>query len=443
METIVVYSPHTSRTARSRLTYVLDWVLCERLGLNYRLTDNEAEAGAARCCIAYDHEVPGSISVPAIKHSDGVAWINCKPLPYTPATGSWYDLPVLFADKGADCTLPFDIFSAVFFLISRYEEYFPLTADVHGRYQATESILFQKGLLGRPIVDEWVEALRQLMEQQWGMTIPKPTFRFLPTYDIDMAYSHVYKGVRRIVGAYVRAMLKGDVGQINERTQVLKKKKTDPYDSFAWLHRLHEQYGYRPVYFVLCALRTTAFDKNIHPRHPAMIRVIKHLSKDGAIGIHPSYYSADEGVAAKEKKVLEEIVQHSVALSRQHYIKLTVPDTFRMLMDNGITEDYSMGYGTHLGFRAGTGSPYLWYDLQKEEVADLRVHPFCFMDTTCHYDNALNTEQSFAVLKDMANALERTGSTLVTIFHNFSLGTDAEWTGWNTAYAEFAGAYAR
>ena len=441
MASIVVYIPHTEQRPMARLVYVLDWLLKERLQLDYTLTTDEAEANAAPYCVSYGAHLPNCISIP----DAGLIWDQFTAntttgnglKEYTPTAGTWNNIPVLFAQNNKDFKLPFDLLSSIFYLISRYEEYFLFTPDKHGRFPAIESILFRLGWLSRPVVDEWVAAFRKQMEASWGINIPAHVFTFQPTYDIDMAYSHAYKGIKRIIGAYIRAMLKGDMQQIAERTRVLKKKTADPYDSFAWLRHLHEDLAYKPIYFILCALRTTPFDKNIHPKRPAMIRVIKQLAKEGATGIHPSYFATHYDQVAKEKKVLEQITGHTVTISRQHYIKLTIPDTYYLLKDNGIAEDYSMGYGTHLGFRAGTGSSFLWYDIRKEMVSDIRIYPFSFMDTTAHYDQSLSVTQAFVELNKIAAILKDTGSTLTTVFHNFSLGTDQEWHGWSGAYKEF------
>lgn len=435
MHTIVVYSPFSS----SRLTYVLDWLLTERLQLSYVLTSNIEEATKAPFSIIYGQPVAGSVSVPeeSLCRAQAKAATSATLPPVLPNAGEWISIPILFATNDNAYSIPFDIFSAVFYLISRYEEYVSYTPDKHGRYPATESILFKKGWLERPLVDEWVTAFRKLLEAKWGISITPAAFSFTPSYDIDMAYSHAYKGFKRIIGAYIKALLKGDVEQITHRTQVLKKKVTDPYDSFAWTRHQHEANHLRPLYFILCALRTTPFDKNIHPRHPAMIRVIKQLAKEGSVGIHPSYYATHYDQVAKEKGVLYDVMGKPVNISRQHYIRLILPTTYQVLMDNNITDDYSMGYGTHIGFRAGTGASFPWYDLLKETVAPIRIHPFCFMDTTAHFDMQLGVDEAFHKLKKMTAALKENNSTLVPIFHNFSLGTDPQWTGWSEAYGKF------
>ncbi len=428
MDTIVVYSAENS----NRLKYVLDWVLKERLQLDYSITTNKQDTEGLKFFISYGASLPNSISIPA------AGMLSQKDIAkLVPQKGNWKDLPTMFAVADKEYTLPFDLFTAVFYLLSRYEEYHSFNGDKHGRYPATNSILYKNGWLSRPIVDEWVWAFKKQMQVAMGMALPATHYLFQPTYDIDMAYSHLHKGFGRIIGAYMRALLKGDVKQISERTQVLKKKQKDPYDSFRWLRQLHKEYDCKPLYFILSSAQTTAFDKNIHPRHPAMVRVIKNVAKDGVVGIHPSYYSGEHNKIGKEKQMLEEVITRDIYISRQHYIRIKMPDTYRILLQNGITEDYSMGYGAYLGFRAGTGNSFYWYDLDQDSVTKLRIHPFCFMDTTAHFEAKLSAMEAFEKLHAMSRILEKTGSTMITIFHNFSLGTSHEWKGWRQAYEDF------
>ena len=142
-------------------------------------------------------------------------------------------------------------------------------------------------------------------------------------------------------------------------------------------------------------------------------------------------------MVSKEKKILEHVSGHAIHISRQHYIKIKMPQTYRLLLENGITEDYSMGYGTHIGFRAGTGNSFPWYDVESDSITQLRVFPFCFMDTAAHYEMKLPVTDAFQALDSMSAKLQQTGSTMITIFHNFSLGTSAEWKGWRQAYEQF------
>lgn len=347
----------------------------------------------------------------------------------------WADTPTLFP---APCEhgLPFDIFSAVFFLLSRYEEYLPFTPDKHERFPAAQSILFQKGWLQRPLIDEWIFAFHRLLQQR-KVDGNIGSFQFTPSYDIDIAFSYKHKGWKRTAGAAFKDLIQGRIPSVAHRLSVIAGKEKDPYDCFDWLRQLHEEHGLKPVYFILAAKNTTAFDKNNSLQQKAIQALIRRLSQQGRVGIHPSYFSNKGSVFSEEKNTLEDLIGQSITLSRQHYIRLKIPDTYRALIAQGITEDFSMGYGAHLGFRAGTGRSFFWYDLMNEASTHLRIHPFCFMDSTAHFEEKLPVEEARLKLRQMKAMLEQTRSQMITVFHNFSLGSDREWNGWKDLYASF------
>lgn len=56
----------------------------------------------------------------------------------------WDEIPCFFPTS-KNCFLPFDVFAASFYLLSRYEEYLPHLKDEHGRYPASESLAFKNG----------------------------------------------------------------------------------------------------------------------------------------------------------------------------------------------------------------------------------------------------------------------------------------------------------
>ena len=170
---------------------------------------------------------------------------------------------------------------------------------------------------------------------------------------------------------------------------------------------------------------------------PLMQKLIKGFSREGTPGMHPSYFSSRQEIFLSEKEVLEKISAQKIHQSRQHYIRLHLPQTYYDLTARGIREDWSMGFGSKSGFRAGTGRSFFWYDLQGERPTLLRVHPFCFMDSTAHFEEGLTAEEAFNKLREMYLILKQTHSRLVTVFHNFSLGTDPQWRGWKEAYYRF------
>jgi hypothetical protein len=425
---IAIVVPHTS----PRLTYVLDWVFEEQLQLPYTLLTDQAQASSFDCVIAYGVAMPNTCSVP----NTGLLFA-ADTKPQEVLVGTWQELPTLFACPNQDTDLPFDIFSAIFYLISRYEEYLPFQSDKHNRFPAQSSILYQHDLLERPIVDEWLSAFAQHLEQFSIVSSPRQ-FEFIPTYDIDIAWQYVHKGLVKTLAGFVKSILHKDWTALRIRIQTLWGNRKDPYDSFAAQDALHQQAGLEPLYFILLAVKNTAFDKNILPTHPAMKALIEKLASQYKIGIHPSYYTdvVPEKMHQEHQK-LQSLIQKPIAISRQHYIKMALPQTYTALLAMGIKTDYSMGYGTHLGFRAGTSRSFYWYQLDTEQTTALRVVPFCFMDTTAHYELKLSAEEALSRLNAMVHKTKMCEGLVVTIFHNFSLGTATEWEGWPAMYAQF------
>ena len=93
---------------------------------------------------------------------------------------------------------PFDIFAATFYLISRYEEYLPHQKDGYGRYPHTASLAFREGFLRIPLINIWLQEFRKALQKKFpSLLFRHPSFKFIPTYDIDIAYSYLHKGWKR------------------------------------------------------------------------------------------------------------------------------------------------------------------------------------------------------------------------------------------------------
>jgi hypothetical protein len=265
-----------------------------------------------------------------------------------------------------------------------------------------------------------------------------PAFRFVPTYDIDIAWSYKRKGLIRNTGGFLRSLFKRDWKSLKERASVLTGKKEDPFDSYGWMESLHGTHPFTPIFFIHAARQTSAYDKNIPASDGDMQALIKRLSLAGEIGLHPSWKSGDEPrLMHYEKQTLEQITGKPVRSSRQHYIRLTLPHTYRTLIDHGIDDDYSMGYGSINGFRASIGSPFYWYDLDKEQTTSLMIHPFCFMDANSFYEQRNTPAEAARELQDLLHLMLHNGGEMITIWHNNFLGTAKQFDGWKEVYADF------
>jgi hypothetical protein len=349
----------------------------------------------------------------------------------------WNKRKAFFRVENSD--LEFDIFAAVFYLISRYEEYLPHEKDVYGRYDHKCSLAFKEEFLHLPLVNYWLEDLRLILKRIFpDAFFHRHAFKFIPTYDIDIAWSYRHKGFVRNAGGAVRSVLQRDWNGLKERIAVIRKKRKDPFDSYEWLDALHLYCSLRPYYFFLVAEQQHKYDKNISPSKKAMQDLILYHSQKATVGIHPSWQSSEDPRLLKQEiGWLEFITGHTIKHSRQHFIRLTLPQTYRQLLSVGIDKDFSMGYGTVNGFRASVASSFNWYDLEKEEMTNLVVFPFCFMDANSFYEQKLAPHQALTELMQYYQCIRRVNGMMVTIWHNNFLGTAPMFKGWREVYEIF------
>jgi len=201
----------------------------------------------------------------------------------------WNELPIFFKIK--DSILPFDIFSASFYLVSRYEEYLPHIKDKYERFDAKESLAFKNNFLHRPLINLWVEELKNIFKMKFhSLEFPHNKFSYQSTIDVDNAYYFLEKGFVRTVASFIKSALNLDKVAIEERKNTLLGKLSDPYDTFEDHMSINEKYNVDVVYFFLLANYGTN-DKNCSVNSRKFQLLIKHLADHAKIGIHPSYAS--------------------------------------------------------------------------------------------------------------------------------------------------------
>jgi hypothetical protein len=346
-------------------------------------------------------------------------------------------MPVFFLTPDSDFS--FDIFAASFYLITRYEEYLPHSKDSYGRYAHTQSLAFRNAFLNKPLVNIWLnEFIKLMLVKCPAIVMPVPVFRFMPTYDIDVAYAYLGRDLRKTFLGAARSLLQGRPGELFERISVIKGKKKDPYDVYEWLDALHLKYRLRPFYFFLLAEKQQGYDKNISPQNEEFKELIKYHSMGYPIGIHPSWQSGDDpSLLMAEKQRLERLTNKKIICSRQHYIRLCMPDTYRLLIEKGIESDFSMGYGSINGFRASITSPYSWYDLDAEMATTLRIYPFCFMDANAFFEQKYTPAQAFEEIRYFHDVVKNVNGMMITIWHNTFLSDVPLYKGWKEVYEIF------
>lgn len=341
----------------------------------------------------------------------------------------------VFFEQGENSALPFDVFAASFYLLSRYEEYLPHFKDRFQRFPAKESLAYQNGFLKIPIIEYWLKELVEVIQHKFPNFSPiQRQFKFVNTIDVDNAYCYLEKGVVRSIGASIRSILNFDFDDVAKRVKVLLGKEKDPYDTFEYLLKLQKKHQFESIYFFLLA-DYGHNDKNIAVTSKRFQALVKSMSDYVKVGIHPSWASnTHSNKLTKEIKRLEGMVNREVVRSRQHFLKLDLPSTYRRLIDLGIREDYTMGYASQVGFRAGTSLPFYFYDLDMETQTQLLVHPFAVMDGTLNEYMELPVDDAQYLVKELIDRVKEVQGVFISLWHNETVSDNRHWEEWKQVY---------
>jgi hypothetical protein len=427
---LLILAPSVS----NRLRYIADLMLRRLLGIEVHFTmlaDEFQAYEGPKICFAHQPLADGIfIKASGLLFDTGAGQLDVNP--------STIDgIPVIFGSKDPLSEFQFDLFAASFYLVSRYEEYQPHKRDGFGRYPAIESVAWRGKFLDMPVVNIWTGMLQQLLARHFpGLEFRLPAYRFVPTIDVDHAWCYKGRTLSRTIGGFTRSLIHGRLIEIADRIKVVAGVMPDPYDNYAYIDKVHDRYTHDPVYFILFADYGN-HDNNVQLTRTAFHRLLKALDAAKKVGIHPSL-SSNKYPSRLENEYhgLCSVLDRKVTLSRQHFLKLSMPGTYRQLLQLGITDDYSMGYASHVGFRAGIATPFPFFDVLKNEVTPLMVHPVAVMDVTLKDYLRLTKVESLGKIKDMINTVRSVNGEFVSLWHNESLGETGRWTGWREVYKE-------
>ena len=355
----------------------------------------------------------------------------------TPRCFKYEDTVALYPVYNTQSDLPFDVFASAFFCLSRYEEYLPHISDIHGRFPATESLAYREGFLRTAVVDRWAMLLVDKLKQRYpSMSVPQRWFDVEDTIDIDAAYCYKHKGIVRTLTGLGRDFVSGDNrGEIRKRLRVIFGKEPDPFDSFDYILDVHSRYPSMKLKFFPLMADYNVYDKPISYQNDEFRQLLQHLCDYAKMGLHASYASFDDpSLVSRESDRLSALLHRKTVRNRYHFLRLALPRSYDVLIDNGIMHDYTMGYAEEPGFRAGTGSPYPFFDLESDCETPLTIHPFAVMDSTFYYYQKLSPETAEKVYLQLVDELKCVGGTLSMLWHNQSLCEDFGWQGWRAVY---------
>jgi hypothetical protein len=349
-------------------------------------------------------------------------------------------LPVLYGDaviitELGNVKIGFDLLGTIFFMLSRYEEYFPFEADVHNRFTSKNSIASKLDFIDRPIVNELVEVLFFFLSTLDKHLIRKTRkFERYISADVDNPFLPSNTSIkilaRRLFGDFFirRTPLSIFNTLISYLTFKLGSVRFDRYmNCIYWMMDENDKVGNKVVFYFIA-------DNSGHSRngvYSLRSEIIQRLMKDIAsrghkLGIHGSFNTyRDQSRFIHEKNELLEIISNLEIPfdydleNRQHYLRWDVRETNKILASAGVGVDNTLGFNDRIGFRAGCCYSYDWYDCCTRKLVDIRVRPLIVMDCSAVISMGLSSSADcqHAIL-DLKKKCARYNGEFTLLWHN-------------------------
>lgn len=329
----------------------------------------------------------------------------------------------------------YDILGMTYWMLSRQEEVGRNDLDTHGRFPATSSHAFKYGYLERPVVDEWLHILGQVIQKTWpSIELKSHQFNIKVSHDVDLPSRYGF--------CSWRAVLRGMVGNIIRHGDVMsalrapwirlnslqKLQPADPANTFDWLMDVSEKHGLTSAFYFICGRTDIKKDADYEPTHPAIRNLMRNISSRGhEIGLHPSYgsYQKPEIISAEAIKLRrimqEEGIVQKVLGGRMHYLRWQHPTTLNAWANAGMTYDSTLGYADRPGFRCGTSFEYPAYDPVSGTMLPIRIRPLIAMEGTIissRYMGLGTGEVALSKFLELKYACQAVGGCFTLLWHN-------------------------
>lgn len=326
----------------------------------------------------------------------------------------WDGTPCFFR-VSEESSIPFDIFAASFYLLTRYEEFFPHVKDEIGRFPANESLAYKEDFLHLPVVDIWAYKFLDILREHFDIEFTPRKFKSETLISITEAYRFRKKGAVRTTVGFLTDLVQLKVKYVADRVRVLLGVKEDPYDNYSTIIKFLKKYKV-PLKFMFQISPFSTYDRNLNANRNDFKSLIKSMADYAEVGLQPGYYACQQIEPLKlEKQRLEEILKRPVESVLNHKFSLLLPDQYINKAELEFRHDYSMGYPKSLGFRAGTCTPFLFYDINLEVTLPLLVHPFAINMQAV--DRLISSDVEGAIAELLKETRQVDGN-LIAIFSN-------------------------
>lgn len=345
----------------------------------------------------------------------------------------WEDTKCFFP-TGEKSALPFDIFAATFYLISRYEEYLPHVKDELGRFPATESLAYKEGFLKQPVVDVWAHQFKEILLETFPqMEFPHKQLTIHNVIEAKRPFEFLQRGVLRNILGFGGDLWKLKLGRFFLRIRVLLHLRKDPYDTFSWmLNNVRNSASKLTIFFLLG--EAFSYREDFNTKRQTFKSLVKYVADYCEVGLMFSFYSVEEYEKLKvERFQMEDITHRTLQSSTNDRQLVNLPLVYRNLVELEIKNDFTMFYYNEIGFRAGTCTPFLFYDLDYEVKTPLVLQPVIGKSLALTLGKEKDTE---GTIMQVYNWVKQVNGTFIFFFSNRDFERRRENKTWRYLFSE-------
>lgn len=336
---------------------------------------------------------------------------------------------VVFETVGGNTYCHYDILGLAYWCLNRLEEIGVDTLDNHGRYFYKESHAFRYGYLEFPIVDQWLDILRQVILRSWPeIKLKEHKYEMVVTHDVDRPSRYLFcKSFSQFFkfALYDLKVDKNLLAFVKSFWSYVNKEELhpfDPYNTFEWIMDVSERNNIISRFYFICGGDTT-LDADYKITDSAIIRLIERITnRNHEIGLHPSYgtYLSKNMIHNEIRNLREVLPDYNQDVGgRMHYLRFKYPDTLRNLVAAGLVYDSTLGYAEHIGFRCGTSFEYVPFDPVENRIINIKIIPLIFMDVTLYsYMGLKLDETSLRRVQELKRKCYIFGGRFTILWHN-------------------------
>jgi len=409
----------------NRLSYVCEILFSRLLGINFQIVaPSRFQHSEKAYALSYGCHVEG------IPELSSTTFFAAQDLPQEiPPIQVDSNLPGLYPQKAGNRHFDFDVLASAFWILTDYWSYLGwVDRDRHGRVDDSKHPIIQNQWHTRPIIHLYAQALSKLLP---GFQAPESRGSIQLTLDIDEPWKHAHKPWHIQWGGMAKAIISADFNSLKERINSLFFRK-DPFYIFTEIQHPQDL----TLFFLID--RKSSLDGRHTWQNSAYQKLIQKCQSLGyIIGIHPSYTSSEvAGRIAYEKEKLDRILGKQVTQSRQHFLKYRDPESFEELDSCGIRDEYSLCPIHVCGYLRGMAKAFPWYDIKRERISTLMLHPVMVMDRALQKYQGYTADNAWEKIKQEMEICLSFGGDFVILWHNTTLSETGEWKGWRLVWEQ-------